>query len=279
MSTAVVSSLRRYPVKSMAGEELAAIETTMSGFRGDRAYALVDTATGAVGSAKGVKRFGELLKWRAAFLNEPVDNGVVPLVRITSPDGRSFVSDDSDATAMFTDAFGPSIALCSEPPEGLLLQFAAGTLGGKYADTTELPLAGAAPGTFLDFAAVHIMTTSTLRFLQEAGSGTKVDIDRFRPNVVVDSDDEPGFVENAWVGRTLHIGQDAVVRVSLACPRCVITTLARGDLAAAPKLLRTIAQHNLVDLGDFGRLPCAGVYADVLKPGWIGLGDTVQIAD
>jgi hypothetical protein len=279
MSTAVISSLRRYPVKSMAGEELTAIETTMSGFRGDRAYALVDTATGTVGSAKVVKTFGELLKWRAAFLKEPADDGVVPSVRITSPDGRSFVSDGNDATVALTDAFGPSIALRSKPPEGLLLQFAAGTLGGKHAGTTELPLAGAAPGTFFDVATVHIVTTSTLRFLQEASSGTKVDVDRFRPNVVVDSDDESGFVENGWVGRTLHIGQDAVVRVTLACPRCVIPTLARIDLAAEPKLLRTIAQHNLVDLGDFGRLPCAGVYADVLKPGRVGLGDRVRIAD
>jgi uncharacterized protein YcbX len=278
MSSAVISSLQRYPVKSMAGEELAAIETTLNGIRGDRAYALVDTATGTVGSAKVVKRFGELLKWRAAFLKEPADDGPVPSVRITSPDGRSFVSDGGDATAALADAFGPSIALRSTPPEGLLLQFAAGTLGGKHSDTTELPLAGAAPGTFFDLAAVHIITTSTLRFLQEASSGTKVDADRFRPNVVVDSNDESGFVENGWVGKTLHLG-DAVVRVTLACPRCVMPNLARGDLAAAPKLLRTIAHHNLVDLGEFGRLPCVGVYADVLKPGWIRLGDRVRIAD
>jgi len=58
-----------------------------------------------------------------------------------------------------------------------------------------------------------------------------------------------------------------------------LLTLAHGDLAAAPELLRTIAQHNLVDLGDFGRLPCAGVYADVLKSGRVGLGDPVRIAD
>jgi MOSC domain-containing protein len=56
-------------------------------------------------------------------------------------------------------------------------------------------------------------------------------------------------------------------------------TLPRGDLAADPTLLRTIAQRNQVDLGDFGRLPCAGIYTDVLKPGWIGLGDRIRIGD
>jgi uncharacterized protein YcbX len=266
-------------VKSMAGEELATIETTLKGFRGDRAYALVETATGKVGSAKGVKKFGELLKWRAHFLKEPAVDGVIPSVRITSPDGSSFVSDDTNATNALTAAFGPSVALRSTPPEGLLLEFSAGTLGGKHIETTELPLAGATPGTFFDLAAVHLVTTSTLRSLQEASPGTTIDVDRFHPNVVVDTGDESGFVENGWVGRTLQLGQDAVVRVSLACPRCVMATLARGDLAAAPKLLRTIAQHNLVDLGDFGRLPCAGIYADVLKSGRIGLGDRIRIAD
>jgi uncharacterized protein YcbX len=279
MSTTMVSSLRRYPVKSMSGEELASIETTSSGFRGDRAYALIDTATGTVGSAKGVKRFGALLKWHATFLNEPTGDGVVPPVRITSPDGRSFVSDGNDATTALSDAFGPSIALRSKPPEGLRLQFDAGTLGGKHAYRTSLPLASAAPGTFFDLAAVHIITTSTLRSLKEANFGKTVDVGRFRPNVIADSGDDSGFVENGWVGRTLHIGQDAVVRVSWVCPRCIMPTLAQGDLAADPKLLRTIAQHNLVNLGDYGRLPCAGIYADVLKPGRIGLGDRIRILD
>jgi len=39
-----VLSLWRYPVKSMAGEELEAVEVTARGLNGDRAYALVDTA-------------------------------------------------------------------------------------------------------------------------------------------------------------------------------------------------------------------------------------------
>jgi len=279
MSMPTVSSLRRYPVKSMAGEELASIETTPNGFRGDRAYALVDTATGKVGSAKGVKRFGELLKWRAEFVAEPADGGAVPAVRITAPGGASFESDASDASAALKAAFGASVALSSSPPQGLLLEFAAGTLGGKHADTTELPLAGATPGTFFDLSAVHLVTTATLRRLQEANQGTKVDVDRFRPNLVVDTGDESGFVENDWAGRTLHIGEDAVVRVTIACPRCVMPTLARSDLAAEPKLIRMIAAHNLVDLGDFGRLPCVGVYADVVKPGRIKLGDRIRIAD
>ena len=81
------------------------------------------------------------------------------------------------------------------------------------------------------------------------------------------------------MGRTLHLGPDVVVRVWLARPRCVMPTLARGNLPAEPKLLRTIAQHNQVDLGEFGHLPCAGIYADVVKPGRTRQGDQIRIAD
>ena len=66
-----VLSLWRYPVKSMAGEELEAVEVTARGLNGDRAYALVDTATKKVGSAKSVKKFGELLKCSARFVAPP----------------------------------------------------------------------------------------------------------------------------------------------------------------------------------------------------------------
>jgi len=50
-----VVSLRRYPIKSMMGEELNAAEITDQGLLGDRAYALVDRSDGKVASAKTAK--------------------------------------------------------------------------------------------------------------------------------------------------------------------------------------------------------------------------------
>jgi uncharacterized protein YcbX len=47
-----VTTLSRFPVKSMQGERLAAVELTMTGFFGDRAYALIETETGKVMSRK-----------------------------------------------------------------------------------------------------------------------------------------------------------------------------------------------------------------------------------
>ena len=63
-----VTSLRRYPVKSMMGEELNAVEVTGRGLVGDRAYALVDSSDGKVATAKNPRKWPELFDYRAGFL-------------------------------------------------------------------------------------------------------------------------------------------------------------------------------------------------------------------
>src|SRR6185295_18534966 len=131
MSPYKLQSLWRYPVKSMAGEELTAVDVTADGLTGDRAYALVDTASGKVGSAKSVKRFGELLKYQARFVKPPQATGRVLPVRITTPDGTIVHSDQPETAAAFEAAFGPDVALLPSAPPGLMLEFPAGTLGGK----------------------------------------------------------------------------------------------------------------------------------------------------
>ena len=50
-----VTSLWRYPVKSMLGEEVTATQIASHGLLGDRAYALVDSADGKAATAKNPK--------------------------------------------------------------------------------------------------------------------------------------------------------------------------------------------------------------------------------
>jgi uncharacterized protein YcbX len=66
-----VASLWRYPVKSMAGEELTATEVTERGLLGDRAYALVDSADGKAATAKNPKKWQTLFSLRATFIEPP----------------------------------------------------------------------------------------------------------------------------------------------------------------------------------------------------------------
>lgn len=79
----------------------------------------------------------------------------------------------------------------------------------------------------------------------------------------------------AIVDPALKLMMDAVH----PCPRCVHIILPQGDLPHDPGILRTVAQLNMREIGEFGTLPCAGVYADVVKPGTISRGDAVQWLD
>jgi uncharacterized protein YcbX len=49
------------------------------------------------------------------------------------------------------------------------------------------------------------MTNASLRALQAKAENSNMDVRRFRPNLVIDTDTE-GFVENACVGQKLQLG-------------------------------------------------------------------------
>jgi uncharacterized protein YcbX len=171
------------------------------------------------------------------------------------------------------------VTLMSMAPAGSKFEFPAGTVAGQYAAATEFPIASASPsGTFFDVAVVHLLTTTSLSRLQQMCPAGRFQIQRFRPNIVVSvGNGGVGFVENSWIKRTLRIGNDVLLGITMPCPRCVMTTLAQPDLPHDPEILRTAARHNMLNLGEFGDLPCLGVYADVLRSGTIRRGDPVRL--
>lgn len=94
-------------------------------------------------------------------------------------------------------------------------------------------------GTFFDLAPVHLVTTATINRLRELAPQSRFEVRRFRPNLVVESPTgASGFVENDWIGRTLAIGDEVRLNITGPCPRCVMTTLAQGDLPKDPGILR-----------------------------------------
>ena len=272
-----VDAIWRYPVKSMAGQQVHAVAVTDRGVLGDRLYALVDKASNRTAV---VRKWAEaLLSYYPQFVTEPEPGAAAPALRIAMPGGLTITSDAPDAEERLSAAFDRKLTLMSIAPAGLLVEVPAGTFGGALSDMTELPIASAAPaGAFFDYACVHLIATSTLDHLQQSYPQGQFDVRRFRPNIVVRSQGA-AFIENSWVGRTLAIGDELVLRVVIPCPRCISVTLAQDDLPRDPRILRTIAEHNMCDLGDFGTLPCAGVYAEVVKAGTIRSGDTVRCLD
>jgi uncharacterized protein YcbX len=124
-------------------------------------------------------------------------------------------------------------------------------------------------GTFFDVAMVHLLTTATLDRLRELSPQGRFEVRRFRPNIVVQlASEEKGFAENAWVGHMLAIGTAVRLHITGPCGRCVMTTLAQGELPRDPDILRTAAQYNQVNVG---------VYAAVVQGGTIRRGDPVRM--
>ncbi|HEX2911248.1 MAG TPA: MOSC domain-containing protein [Chloroflexia bacterium] len=284
LSEYAVSGLWRYPVKSMLGEALDYGRITDRGLPGDRAFALIDPETGKIASAKSPRKWGKLLDAKATIL-ESADNGEI-IAGISLPGGTFVRSDEKDCHHVLSNWLERPVKLMvSSPANNQTFQYEVywpDIEGLALRDTqTVSPVSqGAAPGTFFNYAPLHLVTTSSLRRLQMLAPQSAIVVRRFRPNIIVETlEAEEGFIENAWIGHTLAIGPDVRLRVTVACPRCVVTTLPQENqtLMKDNNVLRSIVEHNRVDLGDFGVQACFGVYAEVLEGGVIRPGDKLVV--
>lgn len=210
MTAGRVHALLRYPVKSMAGEELQVVQVGARGLAGDRQWA-VYTEDGGLGSGKSTRRFRRvdgLLEWRAVL----GDGGPV----VEAPSGQRFGPDDAGA------ALGETIG-------------------------RPLEIRAEADVPHHDESPVHVLTTASLRALGEL-LGRPVDVARFRPNVVLDVDAD-GFPEEHWAGRELRLGRDVVLALGPGMPRCVMVGLPQRELAKDKEILRTLARERDLVLG------------------------------
>jgi uncharacterized protein YcbX len=248
----------------MLGEELNSTRVTNRGLHGDRAYALIDSSDGKVASAKNPRKWPNLFGFRAALSEAP------GTVRITLPDGAFVTGDQPNASQILSNALGRGVKLAaieSVPHQTAAEEYWPDIEGLDHRDTvTDFDLPSS---TFFDAALVHVLTTATLDRLRALYPAGRFEARRFRPNLVVEPENgEPGFLENAWIGKDLAIGDAVRLRITGACPRCVMTTLAQADLPKDTGILRTAAQHNRASVG---------VYATVLQGGEIRRGDSVTM--
>lgn len=274
----------------MGGEKVQALEICAHGVVGDRAYALLDTATGKVVSAKSSKLFPNLLQCRAEFVSPPSRFESLPPVAIALPHGEWVRSDQPGINEKLSTFLGRQVMLTQTAPEDFTVdQFHPDLAGLDPSDNRNTVVAqklGAAlfqsvgmdspvpAGSFLDVFPVSVITTSTLRQLKALAPDSSFDESRFRMNVVIETL-EAGFVENGWVGQSLSLGEVTQLSVAMLDPRCVMTTLAQADLPQDLGVLRTLVAHNRVALPGMGQFPCAGVYAVVQAEGSTQVGHTV----
>lgn len=138
------------------------------------------------------------------------------------------------------------------------------SMGGESIETAEVDTRGLVGDRSYavedDDGSVSIVSTATMLWCSEHRGGS-LDPRRLRVNVVLGSD-EP-FVEEQRVGREIEIGS-ARLRVVQRIPRCRMIDISQDGVDPGVQWLKTLTQE---------RDMCLAVYADVTRPGRIGVGD------
>lgn len=267
-----VAAVHRYPVKSMQGESLAAVELGPDGVVGDRTWALRDTETGKLVSAKRPRPWGAALECTATGIDDEV--------RIALPSGERFDLGDGGLSVALEALFGRTVALerYERRQQGTYDSVWPEVEGVSLVGDLELPTNVSGEGAgFVDVGAIHVLTTTSMETLAAADPALVVDVRRFRPSILLDTAGAEGFPENDdWAEATLRIG-DAEVTIGDPAPRCIMTTLAQPGIPRQPTLLPVLAGLNRRSSGH-GSFACLGAYATVTVPGTVRVGDLVLLA-
>jgi uncharacterized protein YcbX len=209
-----VAALWRYPVKSMAAEELDRVEVSWHGLAGDRRWAFI--RDGQVRSGfpwLTIRKRPELAHYQPRFAEPDRPNASPTLVR--TPSGDEFdVADPALAAEL-----GPGVRVIKQDR-----------------------------GVF-DTMPLSLLTTQTLAGLGRL-VGTDLAAARFRPNLLVEASGGD-FPEDAWVGRALRIG-GLRMRVDQRDKRCVMVTIDPVTLHRNRAILRAIARERDARLGVYG---------------------------
>lgn len=225
--TISLAAIRRYPVKSMGGEELSRVALDPRGIAGDRWFAVVD-ADGKLSSGKNSRRF----RRRDAIFDYAAHTDGEQVV--VTRDGARWRAGSEELDAELSTAMGAEVRMLAEQ---------------------------ATP--HFDDGPVSVIGTATLAWCAERG----IDADprRLRANLVLDTT-EP-FVEEGWLGREISLGA-AVLRIVDRLPRCRMIDIDQDGATARGEWLKLLGAE---------RDACAAVYADVVRPGALVVGDPLTL--
>ncbi len=243
-----VAQLWRYPVKSFQGELVSELHLGPGGAAGDRTLAVVDPAARKVLSAK---RHADLL-----LASARVADGTVVL---TLPDGDEHDATDPGVHAVLSQWLDHEVRLEAPPAEGV---FPMEMHTGMSDESTPLFDWPGPPGTWLDLADAHWLTTASLTAAAGLHPEGTWDVRRFRPTALIDGTDE-GFAEDGW--SALELGEVAST-VLMPTPRCSMPSRAQPGLERDLRIGTTIRDGHSNNLG---------IYAAIARAGTVRVGDTV----
>jgi uncharacterized protein YcbX len=236
-----VKQIRRFPVKSFAGESLTTSRVEAYGLYGDRSHAFIDEAKEGWSRYVTGRHIPSMLGYQAELKGEGEGAGdEFAELLVTAPDGRK-MGWDADLLKELQACTDRTLSMLRYKPDSLEL-------------------------LAVDEASILLITDASLRRLEELW-GRKLDERRFRANFLVTLADS-SFNERDWIGKRLYIGS-AEFEIASHCTRCTMISIDPDTLETDASLLKQVSkQMNMI----------FGVYASVKKTGQVSTGDGVYIS-
>lgn len=236
-----VHQLYRYPVKSLGGQSVAALQPDIRGFEDDRRWCFIDRRNNFMGQ----RRFVSLTHFRAEVhgdtlrfirLEDDTVVGAVAGARRGEKQSEVTVWDDTFLATLITSDQLAQITETLGIPGARLVYMAAG-------DSRPVDARYAKPGEEVSFADGYPYLITTTASLADLSARVEEALDerRFRPNIVVHTDQ--AFAEDTWT--QLRIGHHDF-RLPKPCARCIMITQHPDTGDRNPRVLAELAAYRKV---------------------------------
>lgn len=236
MEIGQVEAIFRYPVKSMAGEQLQVANLGWHGLEGDRRLAFRRSNDRSGMPWLTASKLPDLVRF-VPYRHENGLHGDLP-THVRTPEGKEL------------PVFGEELAAeverrCGSPVQMMQLRH----------------------GIF-DEASISVIASETVREIARLAERS-LDVRRFRPNVVVRLRKPVAFQEDEWLNGVLSFGEGdgaPAVAVTMRDERCSMVNIDPDSASLAPEVMKAVVRAHQ---------NTAGVYGAVTRPGRLVAGQTV----
>lgn len=231
-----VRAIFLYPVKSMRGISMQEASIDWNGLIGDRAYAFVRAEARSDFPWLTGRQFSHLIMYRPFFQS----GSRRPSLQVETAEGNIYPIDSPALREEIESRYGKHIYLLQNHR-------------GNY-----------------DSQPLSILTTSSIAKLSEL-TGLELDVQRFRPNLLIETAAPESFQEDAWIGHRLRFGAQSTgvcLDINQGIDRCVMINLDPQAAVSTPDVLKQVYQNHQ---------NIFGVYATPHTPGMVRIGDPVYL--
>ena len=259
-----VAEIYTAPVKSLALQRRKSVQVGPQGIPEDRRFYLIDQR----GRLLTQREMGKLTQIQASF------DGTSGCLDLKFPDGQALSAKVELGQAVTTRIWGRRVP-------GNVLRGDWNAALSQFCGEPVMLAASESPGQCYDEFPVSLLSRASLKRLEQQAEKvggrpgeTAGDFDacRFRPTFLLENC-EP-HEEDSWTGRTLVMGQELTIQIISQDPRCAIITQNPATGEPDVDTLGLIRSYRPGSSAAY-----FGVYAVVLHPGAVAVGDEIRLLE